>query len=53
MTTNIIAIILGLITILCLAVFHTSQKRKKARFREELVMRFSGAETETGKEEVR
>ena len=51
MMTNIIAALLAAATILCLAVFHVSQKNKKANFREEIINRYRG-QKENDTEEV-
>ena len=53
MMTNIAAVILGAVTIICLAAFRASQKRKKMKFREELIAQYRGtagaAEKEAGR----
>lgn len=50
MMTNIAAIVLGAITIICLAAFRVSQKRKKMKFRDELVAKYRGADESAEKE---
>ena len=49
MMTNILAILLGAITILLLAVFRVTQKKRTAAFREELIERYR--ETDRQEEE--
>lgn len=50
MMTNIAAAVLGAITIICLAAFRFSQRRKKMRFREELVSKYRVADENAEKE---
>ena len=53
MMTNIAAVVLGAITIICLAAFRVSQKRKIMKFRDELISQYkdavSGDEKEVGR----
>ncbi len=53
MMTNIAAVILGAVTIICLAAFRVSQKRKIMKFREELISKYKdtaeNAEKEAGR----
>ncbi|MBR0457279.1 MAG: hypothetical protein IJJ01_11500 [Firmicutes bacterium] len=53
MMTNIAAVVLGVITIICLAAFRVSQKRKIVRFRDELISQYKGAAVENEKEAER
>jgi len=50
MMTNIAAVILGAITIICLAVCRVSQKRKKMKFRDELISKYTGTAVNAEKE---
>ncbi len=53
MMTNIAAAVIGAITIICLAAFRVSQKRKIMKFRDELISQYkdavSGDEKEVGR----
>lgn len=53
MMTNIAAVIIGVITIICLAAFRVSQKRKIMKFRDELITQYQGTAIENEKEAER
>jgi len=48
--TNIAAVILGAITIICLAAFRVSQRRKIMKLRDELVSKYRDADVNAEKE---
>ena len=50
MMTNIIAAVLGGITVICLVAFRINQKRKIVRFRDELITQYKDAVVENEKE---
>ena len=50
MMTNIAAVILGAITIICLAAFRVSQRRRIMKFRDELISKYRDAAVNAEKE---